>query len=80
MRKPKPDSYREAHLSDTLYYIFIACTYTGKAFGKVRAVTRPLKIHVALEPFGLTYAGSIPTQFLFFHYPSWTVSKQPSGN
>ncbi|EFN61515.1 hypothetical protein EAG_11751 [Camponotus floridanus] len=32
------------------------------AFGKVRAVARPLKIHVALEQFGLTYPMPVPFQ------------------
>lgn len=65
MRKPKPESYRKVHL---FWYsvLHIHGMHVHKrgfgAFGKVRAVTRPLKIHVALEQFGLTYPMPVPFQ------------------
>lgn len=53
MRKPKPESYREARLFRySVLHIHGMHIYKRGAFGKVRAVTRPLKIHVALEQFG----------------------------
>lgn len=65
MRKPKPELYREAHL----YQYFVLHIHSMHihrrglgAFGKVRAVARPLKIHVALEQFGLMYPMPVPFQ------------------
>lgn len=86
-RKSKLKSYRTGGpLPIPPCYIFIACTYTRGlgAFGKVRAVSRPLKIHDpprrTFRAFGLRVSPvcrcSIPTQFLFFHHRS---GRLPSG-
>jgi len=73
MRKPKLKFARAALSPDILRYIFIACICTRSlgAFGKVRAVTRPLKIHDSprqiSRAFGLPCTGAPfqPNSFSF---------------